>query len=199
MKEKRWNHNIHYHPVILRAIPDNCRRAIDVGCGQGFLAADLVQKCQEVVALDTDRDAIQSAQERLKSNRRIKFVMNDVMTHPFQKGDFDLITLVATLHHLPLESALVRFRDLLRPGGVLVVVGLYRASTVLDFAIAAIAFPTSWALGFIRGRTEVGAPIQDPRETLSEIKSAFESVLPSTAFRRNLLFRYTAIWRKPDG
>jgi hypothetical protein len=26
-----WNHNVHYQPVILAAVPDHCRRALDVG------------------------------------------------------------------------------------------------------------------------------------------------------------------------
>jgi hypothetical protein len=32
---KRWNHNIHYHPRILRAIPEGAKSALDVGCGEG--------------------------------------------------------------------------------------------------------------------------------------------------------------------
>ncbi|GAA0991221.1 hypothetical protein GCM10009555_078180 [Acrocarpospora macrocephala] len=38
---RRWNHNIHYHPRILRAIPEGAQRALDVGCGEGMLAREL--------------------------------------------------------------------------------------------------------------------------------------------------------------
>jgi hypothetical protein len=37
---RRWNHNLHYHPLILDAVPDGCQRALDVGCGEGILARD---------------------------------------------------------------------------------------------------------------------------------------------------------------
>jgi len=36
-----WNHNVHYQPVILNAVPPGCRTALDVGCGDGLLAARL--------------------------------------------------------------------------------------------------------------------------------------------------------------
>jgi hypothetical protein len=32
---RRWNHNIHYHPVLLEAMPARRERALDVGCGEG--------------------------------------------------------------------------------------------------------------------------------------------------------------------
>jgi 2-polyprenyl-3-methyl-5-hydroxy-6-metoxy-1,4-benzoquinol methylase len=38
--EKRW-HNIHYHRLILRAVPAGARRGLDVGCGEGTLAREL--------------------------------------------------------------------------------------------------------------------------------------------------------------
>src|SRR5438477_5192535 len=30
-----WNHNVHYQPVILRAVPPGCGAALEVGCGDG--------------------------------------------------------------------------------------------------------------------------------------------------------------------
>jgi 2-polyprenyl-3-methyl-5-hydroxy-6-metoxy-1,4-benzoquinol methylase len=36
--QDRWNHNIHYHPVVLDALPPDCERVLDVGCGEGLLA-----------------------------------------------------------------------------------------------------------------------------------------------------------------
>jgi len=41
MRRGPWNHNVQYHDVILRAVPRQCRRALDVGCGQGLLAQHL--------------------------------------------------------------------------------------------------------------------------------------------------------------
>jgi hypothetical protein len=30
----RWNHNIHYHRLVLAAVPPGSRTALDVGCGE---------------------------------------------------------------------------------------------------------------------------------------------------------------------
>ena len=40
-----WNHNVHYQPVILNAVPPGCRTALDVGCGDGLLASRLAARC----------------------------------------------------------------------------------------------------------------------------------------------------------
>ena len=49
-----WNHNVHYQPVILRAVPPGCGAALEVGCGDGLLASRLVERCAEVTAIDRD-------------------------------------------------------------------------------------------------------------------------------------------------
>ena len=42
-----WNHNVHYLPVILAAVPPGCGAALDVGCGDGLLARRLAARCRE--------------------------------------------------------------------------------------------------------------------------------------------------------
>jgi ubiquinone/menaquinone biosynthesis C-methylase UbiE len=192
-----WNHNLHYHPVVLRAIPAGCRRALDVGCGEGMLAWKLASRCQQVIAIDADRDTLLRAQARGLADSRVKFVEGDVLSYPFPDAGFDLITVVATLHHLPLRPALVRFQELLQPGGVLAIIGLYRPQTIQDYAIAAAAFPVSWMFRCLHQAAAVGAPLQEPKETLREIRAACEGAMPGGAFRRHLLFRYSFVWRKP--
>jgi SAM-dependent methyltransferase len=119
-----------------------------------------------------------------------------VMTYPFPDESFDLVALVATIHHLQLRPALIRLRKLLKPGGVLAIVGLYRGETLTDSAVAAVAFPVSWIFRLVRGYADVGAPVQEPRETLAEIRRECDLLLPGATLRRRLLFRYSLIWRK---
>lgn len=128
---------------------------------------------------------------------RLTFVEGDVMTQPFAGGSFDFIAAVATLHHLPLMPALTRFRDLLKPGGTLAVIGLYRANSVVDYAWASAALPVSRALRCVHVQEEVAAPLRRPNETLREIRAACEDILPGAVLRRRLLFRYSLTWRKP--
>ena len=120
------------------------------------------------------------------------------MTYSFSDKSFELITAVATLHHLPLRPALLRFRQLLIPGGVLAIIRLYRGETFSDHALAAAAFPASWMFRLFRGYADVGAPVRDPRETLREIRSACDVILPGASLRKHLLFRYSLTWRKPS-
>jgi hypothetical protein len=46
-----WNHNVHYQPVILGAVPPGCGAALEVGCGDGLLASRLAERCAEVTAI----------------------------------------------------------------------------------------------------------------------------------------------------
>lgn len=191
-----WNHNIHYHDFVLDSIPSFCGRALDVGCGEGLLARKLACRCEKVVAIDADRDTVVRARNSGPADSRISFVEGDVMTHSLSTDGFDLITAVATLHHLPLVPALTRFRDLLKPGGTLVVIGLYRMRTIEDYAWAASGFPASRILRFRYGLNEVSAPICEPQQTMREIEAACNATLPGAVVQRRLLFRYSLIWRK---
>jgi SAM-dependent methyltransferase len=200
MMDRPWNHNIHYHKLVLRSLPTCRHRALDVGCGQGQLARELAQHCEEVIAIDVDHETIARARTAAaRLSVRATFIEGDVMTHPFSDSSFDFITAVATLHHLEIRPALTRFRNLLRPAGVLAIVGLFRGEPVRDWALGAVAFPVSWGFRCFRGFADVGAPVQDPRETLREIRSVCQTLLPGAVLRRHLLFRYSLIWRKPGG
>ena len=192
-----WNRNIHYHDAVLEVVPQGCRLALDVGCGQGFLSRRLAQHCEQVFAIDHDTDVLARAVASTPSMARITYMQGDVMTYPLPEGSFDLVTAVAALHHLPLRPALVRFKSLLKRGGVLAVVGLYRNKTPRDYALSAAAIPVSAFLRLRYGLTHVAAPLQDPVETLSEIRSACEELLPGSRIRQRLLFRYSLIWQKP--
>lgn len=196
MARPPWNHNIHYHPLVLGAIPEQCERALDIGCGRGLLARKLAERCARVVAIDPDADTLVHARGLGDADRRIEYVLGDVMQYPFARDDFDFIAAVATLHHLPLEPALKRFAELLRPGGVLAVIGLARASEPMDYLFAAASVPAHWVLRWLRGNTDVGAPLQDPKETFRDIRLACDAVLPDAELRRLLLFRYWLTWRK---
>jgi ubiquinone/menaquinone biosynthesis C-methylase UbiE len=193
----QWNHNIQYHDVLLRAVPSRCQHSLDAGCGTGSFARQLALRSGEVIAIDADYDTLERGRMATPAETRVTFVRGDVMTHPFCDNSFDFIAAVATLHHLPLGPALTRFRDLLKSGGVLGAIGLYRARTAKDFALAAAALPTSWAMRRLRDYTDVEAPLQEPRETLHEIRTACDATLHGGTVRQHLLFRYSLVWRKP--
>jgi ubiquinone/menaquinone biosynthesis C-methylase UbiE len=193
----RWNHNIHYHDVILRAMPPRCRHALDVGCGRGTLAQKMARRSQEVLAIDTEPECLAFARATSGQQPNLTFLQADILEQPFSENSFDFVCAVASLHHLPIRRALERFGRVIRPGGTLAILGLYRDDTPVDRAVGCIVFPISWTIRRFKGEAEVGAPVQEPMETLREIRSECDSVLPGGIFRRRLFFRYSFVWRKP--
>ncbi len=101
-----WNHNVHYHDVVLNAVPAGCRRALDVGCGRGELAQKLARRCNEVVAIDLDHQALAFARAAPGGEPNVVFMQGDFLEQPLLEGSFDFVVSVATLHHLPLRAAL---------------------------------------------------------------------------------------------
>lgn len=193
-----WNHNIHYQPLVLAAAPRPCRRALDVGCGQGLLCDRLLGVAERVVGIDPDAEALAHARASFGADPRLELIQGDAMTWPFEPASFDLVASVAVLHHLPLVPALRRFRDLLAPGGVLAIVGIPRRATLAEFAMHVIAaYPVNQALRRLKGEVPVGAPMKDPAETLPQIRAAARDVLPGAKLRPLLLYRYALLWRKP--
>jgi len=90
------------------------RRILEVGCGDGTLAAWLAGRGHEVTAIDRRPAA--------GIGPLVSFVEGDFMAAPFPDASFDAVVLVAVLHHLaPLDAAVLRLRGLLADGGVLVV------------------------------------------------------------------------------
>ena len=191
-----WNHNIHYHRILLEAVPSAARRALDVGCGEGLLTRRLGQSVPEVVGIDSDRTSIERAREQA-DGRNVSYVMGDFMSYPFEPESFDAVVSVAVLHHLDAVAGLARMRQLLRPGGVLGIVGLARSGPA-DLPGNLVAAAASRLLR--RGRTwhEPGSPtLWPPPETFTGMKRLVAEELPGARFRRHLLWRYTVIWRKP--
>jgi 2-polyprenyl-3-methyl-5-hydroxy-6-metoxy-1,4-benzoquinol methylase len=60
-----WNANIHYHDLILNAIPPEARRVLDVGCGDGILSAQVARTgVARVIGLDLDAGVLERARAR---------------------------------------------------------------------------------------------------------------------------------------
>ncbi|GAA5086999.1 SAM-dependent methyltransferase [Thermocatellispora tengchongensis] len=193
---KRWNHNIHYHPRILRAIPDGARRALDVGCGEGMLARGLRLTVPHVTGIDLDATGIGLAREHRDD---IDYILGDFLTHPFEPASFDVIASVATLHHMDAATGLARMRDLLRPGGVLAVVGLARSVMPGDLPRDLAGVVAGTLHRAVKGHWERPSPtVWPPPVTYSQMRSLAAEILPGSRYTRHLLFRYSVIWRKPQ-
>ncbi len=192
----RWNHNIHYYPLILDAVPDGARRALDVGCGEGMLARELRRRVPDVTGIDLDEMSIELAGAQ-NADDRIRYVRGDFRTYPFEPAFFDVVTTVAALHHMDVAAALGRVRDLLKPGGVLCAVGLARSQLPRDIPIEAAGAVSHRIHALTRGYWEQPSPtVWPPAETYCDIRRIAADVLPGVRFRRHVLWRYSLTWTK---
>lgn len=155
-----WDHNAHYHRWILRQLPRRFGSALDVGSGTGDLARLLATRADEVRGVDSDPAITAQARALTPEPTAASFAVADALTD-LPAGPHDVITCVATLHHLPFTEALDTFREHMAPGGILVVVGLYRPRTVTDHLLGAGAVLPNAALGWLKNRA--GPPPRPPR------------------------------------
>jgi ubiquinone/menaquinone biosynthesis C-methylase UbiE len=84
-----WNHNVHYQRVILDAVPEGCRNAVDVGCGDGLLACKLAARCAVVTGIDRDEKMIAAATERGRAIPSVSLVLADFLAYPAEDASFD--------------------------------------------------------------------------------------------------------------
>jgi 2-polyprenyl-3-methyl-5-hydroxy-6-metoxy-1,4-benzoquinol methylase len=190
---RRWNHNIHYYPVVLDALPDGCTRALEIGCGEGILAATLSRSVPDVLAIDLDRPSIELARRQNPASN-IQFLLGDFLSFPFEPASFDFVVCVAALHHMSAMAAIKRMRELLRPGGTLAVVGLVRSRYPADLPRDFLATVANLAHRVRKGHWASSAPLSPPPETYAELRSIAQQLLPGVRIRRRLLWRYTLTW-----
>lgn len=193
-----WNTNVARHPGILRAVPDGCRDALDVGCGDGLLARKLAARAQRVTGVDSSPQMVARARELSAGRPGIGFVEGDFLTADLPAAAYDFVCSVSAVHHMDFAAALARMRDLLRPGGVLVVAGLAREATLADWAFLVAAAPVVRVTKVLRRATgPAGMPAADPRMSYGEVRAEARRLLPGVRYRRHVLRRYTLTWRAP--
>lgn len=65
---------------------------------------------------------------------------------------YDVVTCVASIHHMPFSEALTCLRQHLASGGTLVVVGVYRPRSRSDYLIDAAAIPVNVAMAWVKNK-----------------------------------------------
>ncbi len=203
--EHPWSHNDAYASFVLWHARRVGRGAavLDVGCGTGTLLRRLARSAKSVVGLEPD--ARTAAQARVNVNGLRNVTVRD---EPFDftirdEPRYDLVTFVASLHHLPLVPALEAARSMLRPGGRLVIVGLAReTSRDLPWSIASLLLNVGVGVFLHPRRAEeppesMTAPTTMPLLTFGEIHAVARQVLPGIKMRRSLFWRYRAVWAAP--
>ncbi|MCA1575811.1 MAG: methyltransferase domain-containing protein [Acidobacteria bacterium] len=210
MDEEGWTANNHYHRLLLRYVPRNCQKALEIGCGTGSFARLLAGRCKRVVAIDLSSEMIRVARARSAQFENVEFELADVMTWEFPRSQFDFICSIATLHHLEQRELLVKMRDALRPRGVLVIMDLVGSQGLRERVLDVLGLGVSGTLRLIyNGRLQPPPAVrkaweqhgkQDHYSTTNQIRALADEILPGSIVKRRLLWRYTLFFRNhiPD-
>jgi SAM-dependent methyltransferase len=204
----RWNHNNHYHALMLRRLPARRKAALDVGCGSGELLGLLAASFERAVGIDFSARMLAAARKRLSRRPNVRLVRADARTYAFRPCSFDLIVSAAAFHHLPLRRLLPRLRSALAPGGRLVILDLYKTKTPADWLSAALAAPVNFVAERLKNR---GRPqSRELREawrvhaghealmSLRDVRRAARELLPGARVRRLFFWRYLLVWEKNE-
>lgn len=197
---RMWNHNAHFHRYLLRRCPESIYRSLDVGCGLGLFTQRLAEQAEVVDAIDADSTIVTEA-VRCNTAPNIHYFPADFLKADLPDDSYDVITAIASLHHMDLETALTKMERLLRSSGTLVVLGLYRETTMADYVYSAISVPLNliylnWHPSS-KQKPAMLAPTRSASLSLNQIEAKANSILPGFRLRRHLFWRYSLIWRKP--
>jgi SAM-dependent methyltransferase len=204
-----FNHNDHYHRLLLRQIPRDCARALDVGCGTGRFARLLAGMGIDVDAIDKSGDVIAEARAltpRGAGARSPRFQQADVTRLHLPGQHYGFICCLASIHHMPFETV-TTLRQALTPGGVLAILGCYPATTLSDWAWSLAAVPVNAAARLAAAapatvrpappanQPRAMAPVAQPAVPLPELRRQAAALLPGCRIRRLLFFRYLLLFR----
>lgn len=116
------------------ALPANCRRVLDAGCGTGILAEAILRRAPSVELLvELDFAHAMLVENRRKRGEGAAYVCADAGSPPLAEGSLDAVLCFNVLPHVqPLEGALKALLAALRPGGRLAVGHMLASAAVTN-------------------------------------------------------------------
>lgn len=206
VQEFEWDHNNHYHDYLLRFMPNNCKVAIDIGCGTGEFARKLATKSDQVYGFDLSPITIKKAIEFSKSYRNIHYLTEDILDYTFKDDSVDCFSSLAVLHHIDLHNILPKLKKALKPGGVLIFLDLYNQIILWDYLPDLLAVPLNkYYLKRKPQRKKTEEEILAKQEHMKhdrylskyELINIYDPYLPDNQFKIHLFWRYSLVWQKP--
>ena len=120
---------------LVEALPERVERVLDLGCGDGKLAAVVLEArpaADEAVGLDRSAPMLDLARQRFAQEPRARLVEHDLEEPLPDLGTFDVIVSGFAIHHLEDErkrALLAESASVLRPGGVFANLEVVRCAT----------------------------------------------------------------------
>jgi 2-polyprenyl-3-methyl-5-hydroxy-6-metoxy-1,4-benzoquinol methylase len=191
-------------------------RAIDIGCGGGNNCGMLAEHYDEVVGVDISRRMLDIAATK-PSRIPVRYECHDALDlSPATHGIFDLVMSVNAVFHLgPAHVVLPRLRELVAPGGRLVIVDVTQPDGAADAppsTQSSYAFDAAKIIYEVSGDVEAAADslrmMLHPRWlemsarhlplTDAEFARQYEAALPGVRITRDLIPTLSAaVWDAP--
>lgn len=191
-----WNHNNHYHNYILKHLPTNKSLALDIGSGDGEFSYKLSKRFQQVICLEPDLNSFNYTKKVYQSTN-IKPLNSLLADFDHEERTFDFIVCIASIHHMDMETSLNKMKSLLKNGGKIVILGLYRESSMVDLLISLCAIIPNILMNK-RSKHKSGYQFDIKTApallTIKEIKKVLTRSLGSFTFKRHLFWRYSVVY-----
>ncbi|MFN7916644.1 MAG: class I SAM-dependent methyltransferase [Vicinamibacterales bacterium] len=119
--DRPWRYNLNLVRQVVRNVPLDGARVLDVSCGRGGTSAYLARyhAPAEVVGVDLLPGHIAFCRAT-HTAPNLRFIEADAQHLPFEDASFDVVTNIEASHAYPqLDLFLAEVRRVLRPGGIL--------------------------------------------------------------------------------
>lgn len=193
---KYWNHNTAYYKWIKKQVA-HCSRILDVGCGDGSLIGFLDDFNKHLTGIDSYEPCIQKAKSQF-SSERCSFYCGDFLEYSFD-CKFDAIIFVASIHHMDMTKALEKAKSLLNENGLILIVGLGKPSSFIDFIIEGLRIIPSLIISKCKKMhscEDENIPVSYGLLTMTEIRDIKNKVLAGGTIRYGLFYRYLIKWEQ---
>lgn len=194
-----WDHNTHYHKLLFSKLPETRDFALDVGSGFGLFSFKLTSLFKAVLSLEPDKGSIDFQKSKYETQDNITFVEDSFLKNDFKGQKFDFISAIASIHHMDFVPALIKIKALLKPGGKMVILGLYKESSIFVYIISIIAFFPNLFMTFLfrKGKDCNCEMTVTPETSIKDIKQLSKLILNNCQLNRLLFWRYLLVYEKP--
>jgi 2-polyprenyl-6-hydroxyphenyl methylase/3-demethylubiquinone-9 3-methyltransferase len=172
-------------------------KVLDVGCGGGILAEALALKGAHVKGIDLAEKALKVAQlHSLESGVSVTY--EEIATEALaarEQGQYDLVTCMEMLEHVPDPASIVRAcSSLVRPGGTVVFSTINRNPKSFLFAIVG----AEYVLRLLPRGTHEYAKFIKPSELAEAARTAGLSLIEMVGMHYNPLTQVYSLGRNVD-
>lgn len=197
MKSKKapWNHNYAYNRWISKKIGKR-KKILDVGCGDGTLALYLRTADNDILGIDISDSSIQKANKK-NPYCNVSFIRTSFEEFQANNERFDAIVFVASIHHMDMVNAVDKAKKLLAKNGVMIIVGLGKPSSLLEWIVELIRIVPSKIVSLIKKNTtseELNFDVSYDFPTMNEVRKICGEMLCGYTLRYGLHYRYLLTW-----